>query len=188
MASWTPEKKVQEQMASMKLALEEKFTGEKKVLETSLAETQAFLQRSMINESATRAITAAKGSPTLLLPHVERQTRLRQVGKGYVVEILNSDGSVRISPKAGSTAPMVLEELIEEMSKSTEFARAFDASGASGSGNTGASGAGSTGAAGSFTPATKGAKAIRADDSAGLSANLEDVASGKVTILPPSST
>lgn len=150
MANWTPEQKVKEQIDTVKNQLAEKHTGEKTALEGKLKKLTQQLEKIMIDAEASRAIAEQKGSIQLLLPHVRASTRMRETDKGdYVVEVLNDKGEVRLSPAAGSTAPMTVEELVTAMKTQTTFAPAFAGSGASGSG---ASGGGSGGQGGAGQP------------------------------------
>lgn len=87
----------------------------------------------LIDQAATVALAEAKGSVELLLPHVQRHTRVREDANGkFVVEVVDKDGNARIGNAKGD--PMTISDLVQEMRKSDAFGRAFDGSGASGSG------------------------------------------------------
>ncbi len=135
MANWTPEDKVKEQTDAFKKQLEDKHRGELGKKDEVLTTLTKQLEKVMIDAEAIKAITENKGSATLLLPHVRNSTRMKQTEKGdYVVEIYNNDGSTRISPIAGSTAPMTISEFVAEMKSNETFAPAFDGTGATGTG------------------------------------------------------
>ncbi|MCK5018552.1 MAG: hypothetical protein KAS32_15940 [Candidatus Peribacteraceae bacterium] len=138
MKDWKPDDKVREQIEATTNQLVEKHKGEIAGKDTNIAGLTKQLEKNMITATATQSIAGLKGSPELLLPHVERSTRMRQTENGqFVVEVVGSDGNPRISPAAGSTAPMTIDELVGEMKNNDTFAPAFAGSGASGSGSSG---------------------------------------------------
>jgi hypothetical protein len=159
-ADWDPEQKLAEAKKAYEKKLSDHFEGQRKQLvekhTTEKTEIEAKLQglhdqlsKTLIDAAASRAIGEAKGSVDLLIHPIKDRTRVRQNDQGrYVVEVLDSDGSVRLSNKSGSTDPMTIDELVAEMKRDTRYARAFDGSGASGSG---AGGSGVSGAGGKFT-------------------------------------
>lgn len=104
------------------------LTGENKTLDEQL-------QQVLIQSTALSAITTAKGNPDLLLPLVKQQARLKKDDKGRrVVEIIDADGTVRLSSKAGSMDPMSIDEFVEAMKTDKRYSAAFAGAGASGSG------------------------------------------------------
>ena len=140
MANWTPEQKVKEQIEAIKSQLVDAHGKEKTTLEKKLQSYQKQLSNALITAAATQAISAHKGIPDLLLPHVERQTRIRETGDGQlVVEVIDKDGNPRVD---GNGKPLSIEMLVEGMKASDTFARAFEGSGASGSGAGNKGGAG----------------------------------------------
>lgn len=142
MDNWDPDKKLEEgrkqleaKFAEDKAKLEKSFTGKLEVANKNNEVISFQLQETMINSAATMAIAEAKGSVELLLPIVKSKTRMRQLEDGrFVAEVLDEDGTARLSPTAGSTAQMTISELVGELRSDEKFARAFDSSGASGSG------------------------------------------------------
>lgn len=87
----------------------------------------------MVDQVATAALAEAKGSVELLLPHVQRHTRVKEQDDGnFVVEVVDKDGNARIGNAKGE--PMTIKDLVAEMKASEAFGRAFEASGQSGSG------------------------------------------------------
>jgi hypothetical protein len=187
MKDWDPEKKLAEAKAQFEGQLTSKFDNERKALTTKHAEeikardaamTAALgqLQSELIASAAVSAISAAGGSVELLLPIVEKTTRMKAGEDGrYHAEVVDQSGTPRLSPKSGSTAPMSVAELVEELRGDEKFARAFDGSGAKGSGSSRSSGAGAGGA-----PA--GSKSVSRKDLDGMGANLEGIAAGKVSV------
>jgi hypothetical protein len=86
-----------------------------------------------IRATATEAIAAEKGVPELLLPHVQRQTRLKETDDGkFIVEVIDAAGNVRIGDANGN--PMTIAQLVAEMKSSAVYGRAFEATGSGGSG------------------------------------------------------
>jgi len=130
------------------------------------------LQKVLVDNAALTAITEAKGAPELLLPIVRDKVRLREDGEQFFVEVLDAQGNPRIGDTQGS--PMTIPQLIAELKASPTYGRAFEPSGASGSGAPASGGAGSSAAA--------GAKKVSIRDQQGLNNNLEGLASGKVVV------
>lgn len=110
-------------------------------LETRETEAKKLLgqvERLLIDNEAIRAIEAAEGVTTLLLPHVKSMTRVRREGENFVVEVIDpKKGHARVD---GKGEPMTIAALVEEMKSHDDFGRAFKGSGASGSGAGGAGG------------------------------------------------
>lgn len=87
------------------------------------------LEQILIGQTATAGLAEAKGSIDLLLPHIERMSKVVQEGENpdgspkYVVRIMDADGEFRLDGKGGF---MGVKDLIEEMRNSEKFARAFE--------------------------------------------------------------
>lgn len=90
------------------------------------------IEQLMVDAVATGAIAEAKGSVELLLPHIQRFTRVAEDGDDFKVEVIDKDGSVRIGDSKGS--PMSIKELVAEMRNSETFGRAFEGDGQTGTG------------------------------------------------------
>jgi hypothetical protein len=86
------------------------------------------LETELIDKTAVSAIAAAKGSPDLLLPHVQRHVK---VDDDFNVVVVNAKGEPRVN---GKGEPLSIADLIEEMKTNETFGRAFEGSGHSGSG------------------------------------------------------
>jgi hypothetical protein len=124
-----------------------KHSGEADAAAKSIAVLEAQLQKQMIAAAASKAISEAGGSVELLLPIVERNTRMvKQEDGTFRVVVVDAEGMERLSPIANSSAPMTIVEHVTELSGDKRYARGFDGSGASGSG-AGRSGTGGSGAA-----------------------------------------
>lgn len=113
--------------------LHEKAQNEIKAREDRITQLVSVLQETLIDREATAALAEAKGSVDLLLPHVQRYTRVREADNGrFTVEIVDGEGNARIKDSSG--APMTIKDLVAEMRNSDKFGRAFEASGQSGAG------------------------------------------------------
>lgn len=168
--------KVAEASKAREQQLLTKHTADVKVVQDELDLTTTQLRKLMITDSATKALLGEKGSVDLLLPHVVNAAKIKRLDTGeYAVEVLDANGDVRLSPATGSTAPMTIAEFVTEMKSSDAYARAFEGTGASGSGGDNNSGGDGKGAG-------KPPKTVAADDQDGLNRNLEDIAAGKVEV------
>lgn len=159
-ANFDPEKKaaeaLKEKERQLKLSLDEerkkltdKHTQELTAEKERSKNLSAQLREHMVVTAATKAITDAKGAVPLLLPIVQSQVRMREDNGRLIAEVIGADGQSRLSPKSGSTDPMTIAELVQELAGNESYARAFDGSGASGSGASGG-GAGTGGTKASF--------------------------------------
>lgn len=179
MATWTPEQKVQEQIKAHGDQLATKHKAELEALKGELTQATTQMQKMLIINVATTALAREKGAAELLLPIIERQTRVRKVGDRYIPEVLDSKGNVRVSPTAGRDGDMTVDELVLELKKDPAYARAFDGASASGSGAGNGNGA-------SQKANQSGKKTISASDKAALEANLDGLADGTVEVVSDS--
>lgn len=115
-----------------KTQLLEKHTGEVKGLNDRIGYLSSTVESLMVDQVATAALAEAKGSVDLLLPHVQRHTRVKEVDGRFMVEVVDAEGNARIADAKGS--PMGIKDLVAEMKSSETFGRAFEASGQQGSG------------------------------------------------------
>lgn len=103
-----------------------------KAKEDALAKKDKAIERYLIDAQATAALAAAKGSADLLLPHVQRATKVFEEENGdYVVKVIDAKGEPRFN---GKGEPMSIADLVSEMRQSESFGRAFEGSGQTGSG------------------------------------------------------
>jgi hypothetical protein len=122
-------KEIQDKLASK--------DGEINTLKTSL-------QNQLVNVEATAAIAAAKGEPILLLPAIQRRTKVVEENGLHVVKVLDAKGDPMVDGKGN---PLTINDLVAEFRKDPVYGRAFEASGNSGSGmrpNGGSGGSGSS--------------------------------------------
>jgi len=137
MATWTPEQKVKEQIEAVKASIIEAHGKEKAKLEEKLTKLTKSLEEAMIVSVASQSLAEQKGSVRLLMPHIRQQTRLREADGKFLVEVLGVDGNPRLMGSDGH--PMSIGELVAEMKTQSDFASAFEGTGATGSGAVGSS-------------------------------------------------
>lgn len=135
-----------------------------------LDQTRAALRDSAV-DIALGKYAKDENAAKLLRPHVLSGLEMQEADGKIGVIVRDASGNPRISTKKGAgTAPMTVEEYVEEMSKSKEYAMVFKGSGAAGGGSNGAGGGG-TGVHQevdpSLTPAQK-LRAARAQQAAGV--------------------
>jgi hypothetical protein len=174
MKNWTPDEKVKAQLEATKNDLLKQHNAEKAELATKVGKLSGALKQNLVIASATKAITDAKGSPTLLLPHVEKFVRLREDGDNFVVEILGPEGNVRVDSQGN---PLGIPQFVEELKGHADFARAFDASGAAGTGAGGGGGGGMT------QSPVGGKRIIKASDQKTKNQYAAEIASGKAIVV-----
>lgn len=132
-------KKEADKIAQAKVDAIVKQLNEKHAAEIGAAEDvkkryYAQLESVMRDSAIKDAIAEAKGNPKVLLPHIRAATRMKETENGFAVEVIGQDGTPRISPASGSTAPMTIKELVAEFRQDPDFGMNFEASGNSGSG------------------------------------------------------
>ncbi len=152
MDGWDPDKKLAEHKQAFENDLRKTFGDEKTQLlqkhQTEIEEMKGSskslttqLEKVLLTSEAVKAIAGSGGFAELLLPIVQKYTRIVRDKEGdFRVEVVGEDGVPQISKKSGSTEPMNILELVEELRKDKRYAPAFSASGASGSGGTTAPG------------------------------------------------
>jgi hypothetical protein len=175
-ANFNPEQKVEE---ALKAREKQIFARHQSEMDVSKRETEALrtqLSDTLVTSAAAKAIAGAKGSVDLLLPHVLTSTRMRQSENGqFLVEVVDREGNPRIGDAQGN--PMTIPQLVDEMRASDVFARAFEPTGATGSGTTSSNGTGSV------TPNIGAKKTISRSDSRAIGQNLEAIASGEIRVV-----
>lgn len=135
MQSWKPEDKIREQIESATRQLTEKFTKEEKELKGQLSSRDAEIEELLVTSVASQAIAKHGGNIQLLLPHIRPQVRVNRGTNGKpFAQVINADGSERISLKQGNNGGMSIEELVEVMKDSETYSPAFSGRGASGGG------------------------------------------------------
>lgn len=121
-----------------KESLTAKFSAELDAKDKRLSNVSSQLERQLVDSAAMSAINAARGSTELLVPIVRNFVKPVELDNGNLaLRVFDTNGHERMSPKAGSSDPMTVEEFIDELRADKAYGRAFDASGHSGSGATG---------------------------------------------------
>lgn len=126
------DKLVSERLEAAKKQLLDKHAKDIEARESRIGQLTKTVENLLIDQAATAALAEAKGSVELLLPHVQRHTRVREADGKYFVEVVDKDGNARIGNSKGD--PMTISDLVQEMRKSETFGRAFEGSGQSGGG------------------------------------------------------
>ncbi len=109
-----------------------KHTEDMNAEKTKSTKLRTKIDSLLVDSVAKSAIAEEKGSIELLLPHIQRATRVVEDGEDFKVEVIGKDGNVRIGDSKGQ--PMTIEELVAEMKASDTFGRAFEGDGTTGGG------------------------------------------------------
>jgi hypothetical protein len=112
----------------LRTQMNDKHAQDIKGKDETIGSLKKRLETELIDKTAVSAIAAAKGSPDLLLPHVQRHVK---VDDDFNVVVVNAKGEPRVN---GKGEPLSIADLIEEMKTNETFGRAFEGSGHSGSG------------------------------------------------------
>lgn len=126
------------------------------------------IEKLLVTNELTKAISASKGDAALLLPHAREFVQVRETDDAFEAFVVDGAGNPRFADGQGT--PMTFEQLVETQ-LIEQYPRAFDGTGSSGSGASKSAG----GAGGS-------SKTIAADDAQAFLANVEKVASGEVAV------
>ena len=105
----------------------------------AIAAREKALTKHLVDAAAVTALSAAKGSAALLLPHIRAAVKVIEDNGEYVVRVIDKTGNPRVNGKGDF---LTIEDLVSEMRQSEEYGRAFDASGTTGSGAQGGGGGG----------------------------------------------
>jgi DNA-directed RNA polymerase subunit F len=178
--NWDGETKVREavtvaeQKAQAKLDdLVSQHNTEKSELNDEIAGMQSQLQDAIVKSKIVEAISKENGNVDVLLPHVRSQVNMVKDGKGqWRPEVVNANGDPRIGGSDGSD--MTILQLVQEMKSQDTFAACFTGANQSGSGKKNSSESG--------THKESKGKVIAASDQEGMSASLEDIASGETEV------
>lgn len=104
----------------------------------TLAALRRRLNTELVDKTAVSEIAAASGVPDLLLPHVQRFTK---VDDDFNVVVVDAKGDPRVK---GNGDPFTIKDLVAEMRSSEIFGRAFNGTGHSGGGTPPGNGGGGT--------------------------------------------
>lgn len=128
------EEKVQAQLTQVN----ERHAGELATRDKKLEGRDALLKETLVHDAALQAITAEKGDPELLLPHVLPKIQLdldEDEATGKItpkIKVIDGAGNVRIGDSQGN--PMQISGLIGELKKHEKFSTLFERDGHTGTG------------------------------------------------------
>lgn len=112
--------------------LKDRHSQELKAREDRIGSLTHALEQHMVDAEATAAISAAKGVPALLLPHVKQHVKVFEEDGRFVARVVDENGNSRIGDAKGT--PMTIKQLVDEMKFSEVYGRAFEATYARGTG------------------------------------------------------
>lgn len=115
----------------LKLQMVEKHGKELEGERAKGTRLRGTLERHLIDGAATAAIAEAKGVPQLLLPHVRAHVKVVEENDEFVARVVDAKGDPRVDGKGNF---MSIGDLVSEMRQNEVFGRAFESSGAGGSG------------------------------------------------------
>ncbi|MFT6557717.1 hypothetical protein [Sneathiella sp.] len=134
--------------------------------QAQLTGVKSRFQQYYAEKSICEALEQANGNSALLLPHLQKQLRVKEEGEDLSLEVLDHEGAPRLTDTG---APFQLPDLIEEMKASSLYEKAFEEKGVSGGGMV------SSGSAmGSFS--------INRQDQIALNSQIEAIAAGRVSV------
>lgn len=90
-----------------------------------------YIQSTLVEGEAARAIAEHKGSINILLPHVKARTKVVEEDGQFRVVVVNEKGDPRVNAEG---KPLAISDLVTEMKQDKEFGRAFEGTGQSGGG------------------------------------------------------
>jgi hypothetical protein len=118
--------------ASRVKQLAEQWKREREGLEAKANTYKSVIDDTLRRQTAVQAIAAAGGNVDLLLPHVLSQTKTREEGGRFLVDVVTAEGVARIKDASNN---MSISDLVGEMKASPVFGVAFKGTEKSGSGS-----------------------------------------------------
>jgi len=98
-----------------------------------LRQMEGTVNKFLVENQASQAITEYDGVPKLLMPHIKEAVSVQKTDNGeYAVRVLDEDGDPRFN---NSGEYMSIKDLVAEMRESEDFGQAFKAKAPSGSGS-----------------------------------------------------
>jgi ribosomal protein S13 len=129
---------VEEKIQARVTQINERHETEKTSLSKRIEARDALLRQTLVQDAALQAISAEKGDPDLLLPHVLPKIKL-DLAEGddgkltTKIHVLDEKGNTRIGDSQGND--MTIGQLVGDMKKHEKFSRLFEGSGHQGSGD-----------------------------------------------------
>lgn len=99
--------------------------------DAEIAKMRGTLERQLIDAAASAEVTALRGSAALLLPHLRSALKVEDDSGQLVVRVVDAEGAARVDERGRY---LTVKDLVAEMRRSEDFARAFDGAGVSGGG------------------------------------------------------
>lgn len=130
---------VDEKVQAQLTQVNERHQGETTKLTKRIESRDALLRRTLVEDAAIKAVTAEKGDPDLLLPHVLPSIQLdleEDEESGDIkpkIKVIDAKGNIRIGDSQGGN--MTIDQLVGEMKKHEKFSRLFEGSGHTGTGD-----------------------------------------------------
>jgi hypothetical protein len=135
---------VEEQLKALEGQLGKKHQTEVAKLQQRLEHVLGQLRKHVVTNAALAALSKHKANADLLLPHVERFTKVEEAEGEFVARVLDDDGrTTRISRAQGKTGPMAIDEFVEMLRE--KFPEAYPSTQRTGSGSEGGGGQGGGG-------------------------------------------
>lgn len=128
------EEKVQAQLKQVN----DRHATELEARDKKIASRDGLLRKTLVHDAALKAITAEKGDPELLMPHVLPSIQLEleeDEATGTIrpkTKVVGPDGNVRIGDSQGGA--MTIDQLVGELKTHDKFSRLFEGSGHAGTG------------------------------------------------------
>jgi len=123
----------------LRAQMNEKHQQELAAVNGKVTAKDQALSKYLVDAAATSAIASAKGVPELLLPHVRGAVKVIEDNGEYAVRVVDASGNPRVNGKGEF---LTISDLVIEMKQSEVLGRAFEGSGATGSGASGTQGKG----------------------------------------------
>lgn len=109
-------------------------------LKSDVNRYKTALEKQLVDAVAIGEIASAKGVPELLLPIIQRQTKVvEEEGGKFSVQVVDAAGDPRVNGKGEFLG---IKDLVNELKQSATYGRAFEGTGQSGSGTQPNNGAG----------------------------------------------
>lgn len=104
--------------------VEGRFTGQIEELTASQSQLKGALKHSLVNSAAMESLAKHKGTPALIMPHIQNAVRMVTDESGnYGVQVIDLNGQERFSATSGKR--MTVDELVLEYKAHPELGMAF---------------------------------------------------------------
>lgn len=124
-------KQLQVDIAKVKQEAEARVRAQAAAKDEEIGRMRKSLEDHLLGEAAASALSKAKGSVELLMPHIKAHTRVVEEGGKYIAVVVDEAGDARV----GRNGFMTIDELVGEMKGSATYARAFESEAPAGTGS-----------------------------------------------------